>query len=614
MDYNILDTTLKYFTGILPTQYGDSDPLFRTPIINNNDLKTLLDEKFPYGYDIDSNIIQSYDSQGNGTGNIVIYGNYAKTNGGQKTSGFICILDSQCNLLQIMTKYKSGTSFSWILRIDVGDDGNFFGVENVNGTKRFIMLNNICVKLPTESDYNVVLRQSYNLSGESVNLARCSKIIKAPLQAKYLIVGLDSYNSKALATELTINVGISNEWVDYICNTEFTIPRDAIATWELDGTLTFKICGIYIDGSTACHYAEFSGNSNNVGTMTLNDYGVISSYDYFNSVIINNNESYIAIKEGNIYQVKNGQLSLIKETDSYPYLYRINVEVFASYIKSNKTRIARLIENHVYDTDIYNGALTSNFFIVTKQFNLYNYFLQNNDNSYKVQEIYNSNNYNGIPYLNNQALNQNSGVAINDNEIVFARNLYNKVETLNTITSTLNIPNNFANDIYIGNVKLYSKTNIELMDDMRPLITNIYEELMINFMQTMFMTNENNPNNVIENQNGEIRLNHSISIENDYNNAKMTKYRINYSDTTSEIKPTGDNRTIVSGGENDDYAYKTTYYLHVYVPSNKTIDTIDLISNDEQTTYLTIDCSSMQNNKWYKISQDVKINSDYRRV
>lgn len=613
MEYGLLDTTLKYLTGILPTQYGDPDPIFRTPTSNTNDLKDKLEEQFTYGYQIDSHVMQGVDAQGNGTGNVILYGNYKTTQNGQYTNGFICILDSNCNLIQIITSYKSGTQFGEIKRIDVGDDGNYYGVETVNGTKRFIMLNNISVKFPTDQNYNVVLRQSYNLSGASQNLVTISNIIKNPIQGKYLIVGLSSSN-KLTVTELTINVGASNDWNDFICNTEFTIPNDAIATWDNNGNVTFKICGTYIYDYAYCHYAEFNGGTSQGSSITFTDYGVITQYDMFNSAIPSFTESYIATREGKIYRVKNGEVDEIKSVDSYPLLFRIGNEVFSSYIKDSKTYIARIIDNHVYGDTIYNGSLTIDFFLVQKQFNLYNYFVQHDNVSYKTQEIYNVNNYNGLPYLTNEALNQNSGVLVNDNDILFARNLYNKVESSNVVTSTINVPNTFANDVYIGNSKLYGKTNVELMDDERPLIKNIYEELMLNYIQSMFMVDKNNSNSPVENANGAIRLNHSVSIENDYNDAKLTKYKIYYDDNTSEVKPFGNNRTIVNGGVLDDYACKTTYYIHVYNPSNKSITKIELISNDEETTYLTIDCSNMQNNKWYKISQDVKINSEYRRI
>ena len=63
------------------------------------------------------------------------------------------------------------------------------------------------------------------------------------------------------------------------------------------------------------------------------------------------------------------------------------------------------------------------------------------------------------------------------------------------------MPNNFINDITIDNESLYGETNSLLVDNDDNLQTNIYEELMINFVNTLIMSNENDINNKILNQN-----------------------------------------------------------------------------------------------------------------
>ena len=49
----------------------------------------------------------------------------------------------------------------------------------------------------------------------------------------------------------------------------------------------------------------------------------------------------------------------------------------------------------------------------------------------------------------------------------------------------------------------------------------------------------------------------------------------------------------------------TNYNIIVYV--DKLIDNIELISNDEQTSYNKINCSSLEINKYYSITQRVKV-------
>ena len=62
---------------------------------------------------------------------------------------------------------------------------------------------------------------------------------------------------------------------------------------------------------------------------------------------------------------------------------------------------------------------------------------------------------------------------------------------------------------------------------------NIYENVNINFHNTLKMVNENDPNNIIFNQIGSNRLNISSSNTIDYDNAKVSKIRINYVDETT---------------------------------------------------------------------------------
>ena len=76
------------------------------------------------------------------------------------------------------------------------------------------------------------------------------------------------------------------------------------------------------------------------------------------------------------------------------------------------------------------------------------------------------------------------------------------------------------------------------------------------------------------------------------------KYIINYQDNTTEIKDLSTNNL-----EYDNL--KTTLKLVVY--TKKLIDTIDLISQDEWVVYKTINCSDLELNKYYLITQDIRI-------
>ena len=80
------------------------------------------------------------------------------------------ILDDDFDVIQIITKYASGTDFKVFELLNVGDDGNFFAIERTNTGHRFVMMNNIIPKLPTAENYEVKLKKAYSLQGQLTNL------------------------------------------------------------------------------------------------------------------------------------------------------------------------------------------------------------------------------------------------------------------------------------------------------------------------------------------------------------------------------------------------------------------------------------------------------------
>ena len=225
---------------------------------------------------------------------------------------------------------------------------------------------------------------------------------------------------------------------------------------------------------------------------------------------------------------------------------------------------------------------------------LYIPFYSENSYTKKITFDYNSINYNGEGYTNvNSLVPSKARLYDNNNKMIFARNLYNKVINANTTISTLNIPNTNLNDVTIYNQSLIGETNYALMNNQESITKNIYENLNINFYTTLRMINNNDPNNQIFNQVGSNRINSSVSSVKDYTNAKATKIRINYDDETTKIQDI----TFDYGNE----AY-TEFIIYV----NKNITSIDFISNDENTIYNTIR-PELEIGKYYKISQSVYV-------
>jgi hypothetical protein len=249
----------------------------------------------------------------------------------------------------------------------------------------------------------------------------------------------------------------------------------------------------------------------------------------------------------------------------------------------------------------------ADFFVVQNIYNLYNYIsgkkffnstLNKNVCSIDItNEVYNENNYNGSSYKSLNSMIGKQGYLFDDNNnLIFARNLYNKTIQGNKTTYSLEIPNNMLNDINITTHKLLSETKQVMNNHQGNIVTNQYEELIINFINYITIVNENDTNNPIYNKTGAGRLNNSISGINDYDNAKMTKYRVNYIDNTSVV----DNLEITSD------TTSATLKVKFQVSPTTQVRNIEFISNDEQTVYNTI-TPELEVGKTYNIIQNVHI-------
>lgn len=608
---------LKWLVGKYETGSGNNTPQFSQTTNRTNNYETQFNTLFPNGYFI-RGILQGQDINNNGVGYSIIYGIYYVDNTYTTMRGFIVILDEDFDIVQSIKSYSSGTQFGIIEIMGVGDDGNFFLIENNSGTKRFVLLNNIIAKLSTEENYKVILRQSYNLSGQSTNIETFTQLIKAPSQSKYLIVGNDS-SQHVIATELTINVGTSNNWVDYTYTENMFTIGDAYASWDSQGNLIFKLSGFKITNYVNLTYGELSANSSQGQTLSLSTYG--SEYTnamQYNVRKINLTQAYYTITyiDPNSYDYaymkmfyfNNGTLTELKSVHTTAEmnigikLFKVGEETFYVYdysypINTNWTmNVGKLINNNFYEKQVgtFNSHPNSYLFMVQKQFNLYNYFIQIGNIVYNIKQIYNMLNYNGVAYQDLNSMVPNSAILKSNGVEIFARNLYNRVVNNNTTISTLNVPNNFINDITIDNELLYGMTNNLLVNATGTYTTNIFEELMINFVNTLMIEDGNDIDNIIENVVGASRLNDSISLTNDYSSTKATKIRINYTDNTSKIQ------TI-------NWTAGTGYYqVEILVYVNKEIENIQIISNDENIVYQTIE-STYQLNRFYTIIQKVRI-------
>ena len=614
MTEDFKEKLLKYLTGNIVEESGTDTPTYQ-PIqeyMNNLDIY-IRNELDTNSYTIE-NVYQSKTNS-----NIVLLGNNSGTS-------FIIVLNEKLLPLACITKFSSDVNFKYFTGLNVDENGYFYCIEADNSTKRFLMLNNIAVA-DTTGEYMVKIRRSYSVPS-SVNLYSSSyvvtKIIKAIGQSIYLI--LNTNGSTRYITKLTVNVGIENEWVDILMNGVNGV--DQWASIDSEGNVLLKTINPgYSTGAYQYGIGVYFYNNGTESTQTYTD-TTISGLEVrrANGIILNETTAYVSYKVSdtnhtytkymiNMVNLVTGTITNIyEETDVYgvyagdlnPILFQ-NVNgtiLFKITVVTDLTQglfkiVAGRIGNNVYSFDLKTNLTIQNyyadFFIATQNFNLLQYMVQFGDNVYYRKEVFNPLGYNGGEYETiNCLVPSTSRIYDGNGDLVFARNLYNKSVNGNTTVSTVEIPNTFLNDSIIGTKELYGETNILLSYDINEITKNIYESLDINFFNTLTMVNANTQNEII-NIVGASRLNNSVSNTVDYASAKASKIRINYQDGDTLIQNISI-PTITNG--------IATYTFNIYV--EKTITNIDILSNDTNTIYQTIE-GNFNIGSTYTITQDVRV-------
>lgn len=625
MTQDYKDNLLKYLTGNLGQESGDNIPLFpeNSETINKtivNDITTILtNQEDAQNILVLGKLYNEYYSS------YLVYGAYSKSNG--VYYGYIYLVDDELNTIQMITEFSSGTKLFPITALNQAEDNNIYGLtynisEETHITK-VLLFNNIFASGQITGTYEAILRNDYVVPyNYSQAPYRQNRIIKSPDSSTYYIIL--SENGQEKIVRFTINVGAANEWVvasiNKIFNDRFYVALDkssgeeilnyyAISNETLSVYYQYKIDG---ESATIDKSIQLEGSASGIATSVfVKDINNIYIY-----------ACYAGVGKNIIYKVNGNSLIKIYEIDSiyggsgyyitYITIFEINGGIFfyeryktqnnwqisIGFIRNNNTYIKQLLG--VYDGNspvrlLYSYVADSFYKTSYNLATLYIPFYSENSYTKKITFDYNSTNYNGEEYTNVNSLVPNKArLYDNDNKMIFARNLYNKVINANTTISTLNVPNTNLNDVTIYKQSLVGETNYVLMNNQGEITKNIYENLNINFYVTLRMINNNDPNNQIFNQNGSNRINLSVSDTNDYDNAKATKIKINYSDDTTKI-------TNI-----EFYPLKNYFYTKFILFVDKEISSIDFISNDENTIYNTIRPDFIIG-KYYTINQSVRI-------
>lgn len=582
---------------------------------------------------------------------IILYGGYKTSS--DETRGIITILTNNFVPIKSFFQYDSGTNLRYIHCMNQSDDGTFYIVDGpdfprnenwsfTTSQKRFVMLNNFSQQI--NGEYTLSLQKSYNFPS-SYNNFFCRKMFKDINSSRYILIGnqLRDQNSPDFDAvriiDLTVNVGSSNEWSKIDDNGDGWLMGDSYVEFQDDSYFLEIVLKSTQNTADTIYvwkkdFEDERPSTESIMSFSFNPY--IDSFNYQNqSVFLNKNEVYFV---QNNQRWGNSGVTMSK----YIGLYYCNLStnqsktfyekylgdydfcnIEAIYITENNGEIYVEFNNNIDSTnnlaDYHFQRLENNwnpikiseqqFFIndrralyVRSNYNLVNWFsYMTNPQSqywkqYNIKENYNISNYNGEPYINTNALTSHSGELYSNDNLVFARNLYNKTISENSTVSTIEVPNNYLNDIDITQKNLLSETNLNLIQDNNTIQKNVYETLFINFINTLIISDQNNNSRLI-NSSASTYLNSSINDSTKYDSAKLyNKGILTYQDgSTKEINY-----------EFQDINDTSTHILFgVYV--DKLINKLEIVSTDKTVVYQTIDLTELEINKIYNIKQKLEV-------
>lgn len=640
-------TLFDYLTGKVDIQQGANEEIFK-------EINVLPLSDWPLNDNILPNYWKSFRYEGlvqaQNSELIVLYGGYKTKDNIPR--GIITILDNSFKPIKTFYQFSNGNYLDYIMCMIQEDDGTFTMTtcpdfpqdaewSFTSSTKKFIMVNNFTQQ--TNNDYILTMNKSYDIPYKN-NYIR--KMFKDPNSSHYVLLCsfLRDQNSpaydKTRIIEVKINVGSSNEWsstdtddnwilgdsyVEFDSNSKSFVELILTSSLKNDNRI-----GLWTKGFNDSAYT-FS----TVHTFTYKPY--IDSVQYDNqSVFLNKNELYFVQNNqhwGNTgrvvpkyiglyyYNVKSEEFKTIYEHYLGDYDY-CNLE--AIYIVKNNNKLYIEFNDNIKasntSADYYFQRLENNIWnpipvggnqsfiynrralFVSNQFNLLKYFsYQTNPQPQywyllNIKENYNESKYNGYPYVNENSMIADNAEFYSNGSLVFARDLYNKSLNGNTTVATVEVPNNYLNDVDITSKNLLSETNLTMIEDTNVTQKNIYETLFINFINTLLIADRNNTTQVL-NQQASTYLNNQINGNDGYFKAQIyPKVVITYQDNST--------KEIAFEYQNiEDTSADIVFALYVDQP----IQSAEIVSNDKSIVYQTINLTNLEQDKYYVIRQNLKV-------
>ena len=601
---------LDILVGNAPDEEGISSVVFEAKKTVENNLQTKLQE-------VGINTIRLRGAITNtGNSNYLIYG--AVTGESGYDGGAIIVLDENLEVLKVIRNFDSGTQLGEIIELHADEDGNIYGVDRpvFDEGYRFILLNNPAI--PLNNDYVVTLRNSYyfpdNFQSLSLNTYNNSQYIsKVNGEATYTMVASYYGSQTGFAVGiLKINVGSENEWSLYT-NTTYTVTSLDYVVQKDDNNNIVIDAFAYANTNALLVNYHFNGEALSIASTT-------SFSENVNQVLfVSSSEKYVAsinytTLKINIYKVSGNQLINIVSkdmlatagTDGFK-MGKSNNHIFTQRY-STKGKSAE--GYNLYD--LYSGVIFEDLYyeeyigetvesylvdrtiMVKNSYLLYQNIFQIGNTAYSSNTVLKINGFNGESYEDKTSLIPSYGKLYSDQEIVLARNLYNKSINENRTVSVLEIPNSYLNNKVIDNQQLLSPTNSIIINSLDEITKNIYEALYLNFINVINIY-DNNSENMQFLSTVSTSLNEFINDDTKYNDLKMSKVRFVYSDESTSVS----NFSYEKDTQED-------YVLSITFSVDKLIDRIEFISNDETLVYNVIDLSDCELNKTYTLKQNLR--------
>lgn len=574
---------------------------------------------------------------------------------------FIVVMDKNYSPVKFIDSYSSGTLFNMFSNLNTDDDGagniyitdTIFNDDFTINRRRVLIINDF-----TLTDFEVRLLNSYDVPKYNNKIINVMQLTKNVSEGKYFMIYSDS-DSSGGALEFVNNVGSENEWNFYPYTGSKNIKwygfQKGVATWT-DDKLNFKIfCDYEISPDNNNNSIAFVTLKNsegevkttiddksfnlpseckNVGQMVglsitgnkalleaistkpeLDKTGYIIEYnldtadysiryakeDYIYNVI--DDHTYESSSDSfELFQV-NGQLYFIRNYKYYRNIHNDDWSISNDEYFNNDLYLYQIFDDEVFEfyiKDLEQEKNTDYQLAISNLYNLYEFGLIFQKYIINIKEIFNNFNYNGYPNNSKNCLVPNSVELYSNSDLVFARNIHNISINDNFTISSVEIPNNYLNDIDLTCKNLISKTNLKMIDDKKIFNKNIYENVFLNFINSIQVINKIGNQHIVNNL-ASSGLNSAVNTTNQYDKMKLySKAILYYQDsTTKEI--TFEVKRLSELSADLFLAFKLDKYA----------DKIEFVSNDKTIIYHTIDLSNLETEKTYSLKQSVEI--DFER-